>query len=385
MSILGILGIYYDLPYNNNAKELEALLTQKAEQSLRDHSIRWADVTMQGQKAILSGTAPNEDSIAKAKSVIRAADWPGGHMLGGITSVDMNAVRLAGLKQPDLPVAAPFTWNATLHKDRTLTLSGYVPSDDIRAEILQEAKQIYPAGVIDEMQLARGMTDENWTRTVLRHLDALQIVQEGGIAASDFDFTIFGATTDAKDRLFITDRISHLPAPYTNNLDLTFDQPIAPPAQSPATAVPADEDTTRPAPLPPTQEPSQAIDPVNKQCQDKLSALSTKNEIYFDSGSALLDPASRPALLELVAITKQCADYTIEIGGHTDATGNAAANMKLSQDRADIIVRFLASKGVPTQNISATGYGATHPVASNDTAQGRAQNRRIEITIQNEK
>ena len=71
----------------------------------------------------------------------------------------------------------------------------------------------------------------------------------------------------------------------------------------------------------------------------------------------------------------------MQVIGHTDSTGEAAYNLQLSQRRAQAVANILIAGGVPAQRIAAGGQGETQPVASNDTAAGRAQNRRVEIII----
>lgn len=101
----------------------------------------------------------------------------------------------------------------------------------------------------------------------------------------------------------------------------------------------------------------------------------------FDNGKASLQESSFTVLDELVAFLNRKDDERIELGGHTDNVGNAASNMKLSLDRANTVRDYLISKGIDPNRIVAKGYGSTKPVASNKTADGRAENRRTEVII----
>ena len=77
----------------------------------------------------------------------------------------------------------------------------------------------------------------------------------------------------------------------------------------------------------------------------------------------------------------RCPAANVEIAGHTDAEGDAAANQALSEKRAQAVVDYLVKAGLPAERFTAVGYGSAQPVASNDTGDGRAQNRRIEFLV----
>jgi OOP family OmpA-OmpF porin len=101
--------------------------------------------------------------------------------------------------------------------------------------------------------------------------------------------------------------------------------------------------------------------------------------VTFESGSASLKPESFAVLDVVAASLVANPDTRIEIAGHTDNTGSAAINMRLSQERADAVRSYLASRGVNRFYMAARGYGASQPIAPNTTAAGRQQNRRVEL------
>ena len=102
--------------------------------------------------------------------------------------------------------------------------------------------------------------------------------------------------------------------------------------------------------------------------------------ILFDVGSATLKGESTPTLKEIAQVLKEHADLKVEIQGHTDNTGAAAANLKLSDERANAVKAALVSEyGVSEAQLTAKGYGVTKPVAPNTTVEGRANNRRVEL------
>lgn len=102
--------------------------------------------------------------------------------------------------------------------------------------------------------------------------------------------------------------------------------------------------------------------------------------VEFDTGKAKLRPESLPRLDGVVEYMTHKKSARVEISGHTDNVGNAKVNKKLSQKRADACRDYLVSKGVDASRIVAIGYGDERPVASNDTEEGRQQNRRIEAS-----
>lgn len=103
--------------------------------------------------------------------------------------------------------------------------------------------------------------------------------------------------------------------------------------------------------------------------------------ILFDYDSATVKPAARDNLRTLAASLDKYPGTNVMLVGHTDADGSDTYNQGLSERRAAAAAAYLASQGVPRTRIDATGRGESEPVASNDTAAGKAQNRRVEIAI----
>lgn len=113
-----------------------------------------------------------------------------------------------------------------------------------------------------------------------------------------------------------------------------------------------------------------------------LASVLNRFVMLFPEGSAALPEASREFVPRAAEMMKKMPQPVVfEIAGHTDNQGNAAANLKLSQDRAVAIKMALMQAGVPELMLQAKGYGADRPVASNDTALGRFKNRRIEFSV----
>ncbi|MCX6292803.1 MAG: OmpA family protein [Sphingobacteriales bacterium] len=118
---------------------------------------------------------------------------------------------------------------------------------------------------------------------------------------------------------------------------------------------------------------------VNYQFQPSKSFV--LENCNFDNGKATLQESAFPVLDELVAYMKRKEDDRIELGGHTDNVGSAASNIKLSADRANTVKAYLVASGINETRIVTKGYGSSKPISDNKTADGRAENRRTEVTI----
>ena len=104
--------------------------------------------------------------------------------------------------------------------------------------------------------------------------------------------------------------------------------------------------------------------------------------IHYDFNKATLRADSEPTLNKVFTLLQARADLKLEVQGHTDNVGNDAYNQKLSDARAASVVAWLAGKGVAASRLSARGYGRKSPIADNDTDEGRAKNRRVELKKQ---
>lgn len=107
----------------------------------------------------------------------------------------------------------------------------------------------------------------------------------------------------------------------------------------------------------------------------------TMNGIEFDTGKATIRPSSKVQIDNIVEIMKAFPNVKIKIGGYTDNTGKAKANIKLSGDRAVAVKKALVAAGIDAKRFAAKGFGSEHPVATNDTEEGRQQNRRIDVNV----
>jgi outer membrane protein OmpA-like peptidoglycan-associated protein len=115
--------------------------------------------------------------------------------------------------------------------------------------------------------------------------------------------------------------------------------------------------------------------------KDNNLTLNMPDNITFASSSAVLNTNLHPILDKVSGTLAEYGDTVIEVAGHTDSNGAAAYNQTLSEQRAQSVASYLTTHGVKQQRLIVVGAGEDHPVASNTTPEGRAQNRRVELTI----
>ncbi len=108
------------------------------------------------------------------------------------------------------------------------------------------------------------------------------------------------------------------------------------------------------------------------------------NDVLFDFNKYTLKPGAREKMAKVSGILLAYPGLKLQLEGHTDSVGGDDYNLKLSQERADAVRGFLTEEGVPANNITSVGLGKADPVASNDTAAGRQQNRRVELVVSGE-
>lgn len=167
--------------------------------------------------------------------------------------------------------------------------------------------------------------------------------------------------------------------------------PVVAPAPAPAPAVMAvDDSATR-------DSDGDGVMDAKDQCPDSRrgakvdskgcyivlkEAVTMKIDVKFPTGSARIDAAGDAEIQKLADFMNQYPQTSVEVAGHTDNTGNAAANRKLSQQRADAVRARLTDKfGIEGKRVTAMGYGPDKPVADNGTVAGRNANRRVEATL----
>jgi outer membrane protein OmpA-like peptidoglycan-associated protein len=266
------------------------------------------------------------------------------------------------------PVASPFTWSAQFAAGR-LVLAGHV-LESARAELLAAAKAGFARMVIvDRMQPAEG-APQGWAGAAAAGVRQLARLENGGVEMKDAGMVVSGLAGDASTAEAVRAALrSALPATIavTDHIKVREPPPPPPPVPAPPAAL------AKPPPSP--------AEIAAKACEDSLMRVARAGLIAFGQASADLDRASFPTLDKLAEAAKICPDMKIEVDGHASAEGSAELNQQLSARRAQSVVAYLVNAGVESTQLHAVGYGATRPIAPNDTSENMAKNRRIEFTV----
>jgi len=247
--------------------------------------------------------------------------------------------------------APPYIFQA--YKDPvavTLTLTGYVPDNTVHAALVAAAsRKFFSEKVVDNLKASVG-APSGFSSAVAPALGALSRLSTGTLVVSDREVKLSG------DALYDAAAVQ-----IRNGLGKDFPQGWQYKA----------EISVKPAAAP--------VDAT--VCQQLFSDLLGKGKIRFESARAIIDPDSAGLLDRLIETALRCPAASIEIAGHTDADGDDALNQTLSEKRAQAVADYLIKAGLPADRFTATGYGSTQPIASNDTDEGKAQNRRIEFVV----
>ncbi len=247
--------------------------------------------------------------------------------------------------------APPYVFQA--YKDPvavTLTLSGYVPDNAVHAAVVAAAgRKFFSEKVVDNLKASVG-APSGFAATVVPALGALSRLSTGTLVVSDREVKLSGdALYDAAAAEIRSGLSKEFPQGFQYKDDISV-KPAAAPVDGTV-------------------------------CQQLFSELLSKGSIRFEPARASIDPDSAGLLDRLIETALRCPGTNIEIAGHTDTGGDGASNQMLSEKRAQAVADYLVKAGLPPDRFTAVGYGSTQPVATNDTDEGKAQNRRIEFLV----
>lgn len=302
----------------------------------------WAKVETfnRGREVLITGTPPNQEAIDQAYQLAKNAY--------GVNSVELSP----GVKVPEAPPSNP-KLDAIVTGD-SIVLRGVLKDQASIDALVSQADATFGAtNVVNKLTIGEntaalpnlsGFFGELAGKT--DGLNTLSASLNNGL------ITLTGKVQNSDIKASIGQQITQLFAGTVNN-QLTVAAPPPPP--------PVERDV----------------------CQDLVNELLSKGKINFASGKAVIKEDSYSLLDSITQIAKRCPDAAFEVAGHTDSVGNLSSNMSLSEKRAQAVVDHLVGLGLNAAQFSSAGYGPNQPIGDNSTAEGRAQNRRIEFKLKN--
>lgn len=227
---------------------------------------------------------------------------------------------------------------------KPVVAEGVVPDQATKTQILNKLREVYgPERVVDSIQVQAIATPPNWGRYVADMLTpALQQVQDGKLEVNGQAVRVSGQVVNEAQRQQVASGLS-----TASNRSYTVTNSLRTGASG----------------------------------QGLLDATLANRIIEFESGSAQLVASGQTILDEMASKMKELGNTRVQIVGHTDGVGARASNVSLSSARAESVKSYLMQQGIDGGRLSVAGRGPDEPVASNDTVEGRARNRRIQFRV----
>lgn len=394
LPVLSLAGV---LAYNITAfaQKTETQVRLSIADELAKQNLAWASVLADGQQVRLSGSPPSGAERERALAVANTAtcqSWLGklkcarsvtAHFDGGDQSQSGSVLpsgkptadreldsttnaAVAAPKAPAVPrasaeVSAVFPGgtasDAPAHAGQrwfdlkvtragnALKLQGDIGTPDLRSLLEQTARTHFPSGTLDnQLNVIGGDVSPDWERAAKHAVEVATRCEQGIITLQNATLNADCETQTVAAKDAINDLVEQqLPGLSKGTVNVL------------------------------------ALDEI-KSCEEGLVKLVTRSQVRFTTNSAKLLPTSRPLLREIAHQLERCPGVVV-VEGHTDAQGVREENVTLSLNRARAVVSGLVGLGVPAARVRAEGFGPDRPLATNDTATGRAQNRRIEFRV----
>ncbi|WP_111893497.1 OmpA family protein [Acinetobacter sp. MB5] len=225
-----------------------------------------------------------------------------------------------------------------------VVVEGVVPDQTTKQSILNKMRSVYGQDqVVDKIQVRAVSAPSDWSNTVTQAISPdLKKVSQGKLTVQGTQVQLTGKVSNPNElQPLVQQYQSLIPSPYHFTQQLQANQ-----------------------------------------AEQSIVDQALKNRIIeFESGSSVLTDSGKSILDEMATALHKVGNKKVKIIGHTDSSGDATKNLKLSQERAEAVKAYLIGKSIAATNLSSEGMGANKPVADNATPEGRRKNRRIEFEV----
>lgn len=253
-----------------------------------------------------------------------------------------RATTAAAATAPAAPASASVRAAVSSPVPGQVVVSGTVPDEATRQAVLARAREVFGVDrVVDQLGVGNLVAPPNWTGYLQKIISAdLKQVSHGQISISGNVVELKGEVgNEAQRQQIVSEMSTKLNTTYTVRNGLR----------------------------------------VAAAGQEQIDLALASRTIEFEPGNSSLTPAGRQSLELLAPLLQRMAGRSFEITGHTDGLGSRSQNIALSAARADAVKLYLVGKGIGAERIATSGAGPDRPLAGNDSADGRARNRRIEL------
>ncbi|WP_295042694.1 OmpA family protein [uncultured Paracoccus sp.] len=253
---------------------------------------------------------------------------------------------------PDDTVPGPAEFTATLSDAQVLAMRGAI-SDVRMAETVDSLARARFASVQSDLT-DNPQVPQGWTVRVIGAIEALGILQTGSVQVTPDLIRVTGTSGEPGAAESAAARLSERLGPgAAYEFSIRYDRRL-----------------------------DKALNlPDGAECVRRLNIVMSESEIGFEPAKATIAGDPAPTLDRLTQVMADCADFQIEAGGHTDSQGSQGFNADLSRGRAQALVAAMSGAGIDITNMTARGYGESQPIATNETDEGREENRRIEFRL----
>jgi OmpA-OmpF porin, OOP family len=264
----------------------------------------------------------------------------------------------APVETSSIATPSSYVWLAR-RENKHVTLSGFVPDETAHKAIVSSAdKNFSGLSLDDQLKVSADGAPAGFTGAAELGIIQLARLETGSATITNKQLTVVGLAATEEIASDTKTQVAKAPAGFTGD----------------ATVV------ARPKPVQVAVAAPQAAAPA-VDCTAELKSASTPGKIQFESWKSVILPQSMPVLDNVAGILKRCPDLKVQVSGHTDNTGQTSLNRALSFRRASAVVTTLTKAGIDKARLKSEGFGASRPIAKNETSAGRAANRRIEFNI----
>ena len=351
------LGLLLVLMIWSRQELIETDLEYRIMEKLSSERIDWVMIELdgRGRDVLLKGMSPSAESRQLVIEMLEN--------VYGVRVIDDQLEIRPSLSSSELSIQ---------QQDGAVVLGGRLASQASIDTVVNAAKATFGnENVVNELILSAQVKTADWLDATTRLLPSLVSMETAQLKISDSDSLLTAEVESHGERLMLVYEAKKL---LGSNLDTEV-------AVTGSAAPGTVQENTVDLKAVVAHE-----DPALKACQSRLDARMRGKKVLFSSNTAKLQATSYSILDQVISTLEQCDEVVLEnkltIAGHTDSSGDEAYNLALSQRRADAVKAYIANAITDIGLISSVGYGENQPVESNDTVEGRSQNRRIEFKLE---